>query len=554
MVFCIASTNWKNKASMSIRPSTSDSDIHGNPRHITFAIKLAAFVLLLIPSMIAQAELRATAVIQGDRDGGRIDRHIYGHFAEHLGRCVYDGLWVGEDSPISNVGGVRTDVVEALRRIKIPNLRWPGGCFADDYHWRDGIGPAEDRPRTINMHWGDVIDTNAFGTHEFLNLCELLDCEPYIAGNVGSGTPGEMRNWIEYMTSDSDSELANLRRRNGRDRPWKISFFGVGNENWGCGGNMRPEYYADVYRQFANYCRDFNGNRLTRVASGPSGFDPQWTRVLMGRAARDMQAYSVHFYTHVDYNWPQTGGGKVSATGFGENEWFAVLSECSKMDRLLVETEQIMDEHDPDHRIGLYVDEWGAWYQVELGHPGSGLYQQNSLRDALLAGITLHIFHEHNKRVTMANIAQLANVLQALLLTDGEHLILTPTYHVFEMYKVHQNATRLPIELESPNYEHSGRVIPALSASASRDENGIVHVSITNAHAKQGVHLAVELEGIGVTQVSGRILTAEALDAHNTIEAPQRVEPTPFLDVQIDDGRLNATIPPHSVVVLELRS
>jgi len=515
--------------------------------------RLALVILCMACSTPLVAEtLTATATIYGERDGGLIARHIYGHFAEHLGRCIYDGLWVGRDSSIPNVHGVRSDAIEALRRIRIPNLRWPGGCFADDYHWRDGIGPPADRPQTINIHWGNVGDTNAFGTHEFLNLCELLECEPYIAGNMGSGTPEELRDWIEYMTFDGDSELANLRRQNGRDKPWKVPFIGVGNENWGCGGNMRAEYYADAYRRFSTFCRDLGGNRLTRVASGPSGFDPQWTRVLLDRAAHEMQAYSVHFYTHVDHNWPQSGGGKVSATGFGENEWFAVLSECSKMEQLLVETEQIMDQYDPDRNVDLYVDEWGAWYQVESGHPGSGLYQQNSLRDALLAGITLHIFHEHCDRVRMANIAQLVNVLQSLLLTENDQLILTPTYYVFEMFKVHQGATRLPMDVESPDYTYDSRAIPALSVSASRDQDSVVHVSITNAHPKDRIELSVSLDGVAATRASGRILTGDALDAHNSVQYPQRVRPTTFDHARVVEGKLLATIPAKSVVVITL--
>lgn len=505
------------------------------------------------PNAIAAEPLSATATIDGRRDGGLIDRHIYGHFAEHLGRCIYDGLWVGPGSPIPNVDGVRIDAIEALRRIRIPNLRWPGGCFADDYHWRDGIGPPADRPQTVNIHWGAVVDTNVFGTHEFLNLCELLDCEPYVAGNVGSGSPEELRDWIEYMTFDGDSELANLRRRNGRDKPWSVPFVGVGNENWGCGGDMRPQHYADVYRRFATYCRDFGDNRLTRVASGPSGFDPQSTRVMMQRAARYMQAYSIHFYTHVDHNWPQSGGGKVRATGFGENDWFAVLSECAKMDRLIVETEQIMDEYDPQRKVDLFVDEWGAWYQTDEGHPGSDLYQQNSLRDALLTAITLHIFHEHCDRVRMANIAQLVNVLQSLLLTKDELLILTPTYHVFEMYKVHQNATRLPVEIHAPGYSYGGRTIPAVSVSASRDQESVVHVSITNAQPREAVELEIELQGIDATHSSGRILTGDTLDAHNSAATPQRVQPTTFDDARIVDHRLLATIPAKSVVMVTLK-
>jgi alpha-N-arabinofuranosidase len=519
-----------------------------NCRQLSFAALMAAIALSSFSSVgLAADALEAKAVVRGDKDGGVISRQLYGHFAEHLGRCVYDGIWVGENSNIPNTRGMRTDIVDALKAINIPNLRWPGGCYADDYHWRDGIGPRADRPYTINMHWGQVIDTNAFGTHEFLDLCEQIGAEPYIAGNVGSGSPEEMRDWIEYMTFDGDSKLANLRRQNGREKPWKVKYFGVGNENWGCGGNMRPEYYADVFRRYATFCRDFSGNRLVRVACGPGGIDNNWTRVVMERAGSQMQALSLHFYTV----WPEWRD-KTPATGFGETEWFAMLNECRTMDKVLTDTEEIMDRHDKRKRVELYADEWGAWYRVEEGHPGSGLYQQNSLRDAVLAGITFNIFHEHNERLKMANIAQIVNVLQALILTDEEKMLLTPTYWLFDMYKVHQDATRLPMRLASPDYEFEGKKFPALSASASRDKAGVVHVSLANAHATSGIQLDCELKGVEASSVAGRILTADKLDAHNTFDNPDNVKPADFSGIQLEGNRLTGEIPPHSVVVLTL--
>jgi alpha-N-arabinofuranosidase len=516
-------------------------------RLLAMTFLLSTLMSLMAPSDCRADSLKATATIQGDEEGGEISRHLYGHFAEHLGRCIYDGMWVGEDSPIPNTRGIRNDIVKALRDIQIPNLRWPGGCFADDYHWRDGIGPRDKRPKRVNMHWGQVIDTNEFGTHEFLDLCAQLDCEPYLAGNVGSGTPQEMRDWIEYLTYDGESKLANLRRKNGREEPWKIKYFGVGNENWGCGGNMRPEYYADVYRRFATFCRDYSGNRLTRVACGPGGLDQNWTRVLMDRAAREMQAYSLHYYTV----WPGWNN-KTPATGFGEKQWFAMLSGCLEIERAIREAKEIMDRHDERKRIAIYMDEWGSWYRVEPGHPGYGLYQQNSLRDAVLAGLSLHIFHEHNDRVKMANIAQTVNVLQAMILTEREKMLLTPTYHVFEMYKVHHDATRLPLELQAPDYEFDGRKMTALSLSASRDDAGIVHISAVNAHARDTVRLECELKGVDASQVTGRILTAEKLDAHNTFAEPDRVKPSTYDGASLDGRTLKADVPPRSVVVLRL--
>ncbi|TWT66982.1 Intracellular exo-alpha-L-arabinofuranosidase 2 [Posidoniimonas polymericola] len=514
------------------------------------ATRLATTLLLtfLASSAATQATAgEATAVIRADQEVGKISRHVYGHFAEHLGRCIYDGIWVGKDSSIPNTDGVRNDVFDALKKLEVPNLRWPGGCFADDYHWRDGIGPKDQRPKRINMHWGQVTDTNAFGTHEFLDLCEKLGADAYLAGNVGSGTPDEMRDWLEYMTFDGDSELANLRRQNGREEPWKVPFFGVGNENWGCGGNMRPEYYADLYRRYATYCRNFSGDRITLVACGANGHDANWTKVMTERIGRRMPAISLHYYT-VYPAW----ANKTTATGFGEKEWAAVLSECLRMRSAIGNAEESLDEIDPNNRIGLYVDEWGAWYQNEPGTPGYALYQQNSLRDALLAGITLHIFHEHNDRVRVANIAQVVNVLQAMILTDGDKMLLTPSYHLFEMYRVHHDATRLPVELESPEYSHEGHKLPAVSLSASRSKEGVVNVSIVNAHASEAMDLTCTLEGVDGDQVSGRVLTADKLDAHNTFDAPEVVAPTAFNDAKLDAGKLSVRVPAHSVVVLSV--
>jgi alpha-N-arabinofuranosidase len=514
----------------------------------SICVAMCSLLVLSLATSSGAETLQADAVIEGGMDGGQISRHLYGHFAEHLGRCVYDGIWVGEDSSIPNVRGIRTDIVDALKQIDIPNLRWPGGCYADDYHWRDGIGPRQERPRRVNIHWGGVVDTNAFGTHEFLDLCELIGAEPYIAGNVGSGTPEELRDWIEYMTYDGDSKLANLRRANGREKPWKIKYVGVGNENWGCGGNMRPEYYADLYRRYATFCRDFGDNRLVRVACGPSGFDQNWTRVVMDRAARHMQAYSVHFYTVVP-NWQN----KTPATGFGEEEWFAILHECLQMERAIRESEEVMDRVDPRKRIGMYVDEWGSWYRVEPGHEGYTLYQQNTIRDALLAGLTFHIFHEHNDRVRMANIAQAVNVLQAMILTDGERMLLTPTYHVFEMYKVHHDATRLPVTLTAPDYKLGDKTMPALSLSASRNEEGFIHLSVVNAHASDSVKLTCDLNGVTATAVTGRMLASDKLDGHNTFDQPEQVKPTSFDGASLDGGKLTAEVPPRSVVVLRVK-
>ncbi|MFN3980778.1 MAG: alpha-N-arabinofuranosidase, partial [Caldilinea sp.] len=398
-----------------------------------------------------------------------IDRNIYGHFSEHLGRCIYEGFWVGEDSPIPNVRGIRSDVVTALRKIKAPVLRWPGGCFADEYHWMDGIGPREQRPTMVNTHWGGVVENNHFGTHEFMDLCDQIGCEPYICGNVGSGTVQEMSQWVEYITFDGKSPMADLRRANGRNEPWKLKYFGVGNENWGCGGRMTPEYYADLYRRYALYARDYGDNKLYRIACGASGDDYHWTEVLMAKAgdARtprscQMDGLALHYYTSVK-RLPD-GSREGSATVFDETGWIEIVSKALFMDELVRKHGTIMDKYDPDKKVAMIVDEWGTWYAVEPGTHPRFLYQQNTMRDAIAAAVTLDIFNKHADRVRMANIAQTVNVLQALVLTQQEKMLLTPTYHVFDLYAAHQDATLVPVDIQSERYQHADYSVPAISA------------------------------------------------------------------------------------------
>jgi len=491
-----------------------------------------------------------TLTINADLGKQTINPHIYGHFAEHLGRCIYGGIWVGEDSPVPNTRGIRNDIVAALRQLNIPNLRWPGGCFADEYHWQDGIGPREDRPTMVNTHWGGVTENNHFGTHEFMDLCEQLGCEPYICGNVGSGTVSEMQQWVEYITFDGRSPMADLRRNNGRQEPWRLKYWGVGNENWGCGGNMRAEYYADEYRRYQTYVRNFGANVIYKIACGPNGADYHWTEVLMQQALRRgtryiMDGLSLHFYT----SFREAGH---SATQFDEGGWFAVLQKALLMDELVSKHATIMDRYDPEKQVGLMVDEWGTWYPVEPGTNPGFLYQQNSLRDALVAGLTLNIFNQHSDRVRMANIAQTINVLQAMILTEEEKMILTPTYHVFEMYKVHQGATLLPLDLDCDPYQFGQAAIPAVSASASRDQAGQVHLTLCNLNPQETISLSGQIRGLSASSVSGRILTAAEITAHNTFDQPDTVQPAPFAGASLTQAGLSITLPAKSVVVLSL--
>nr|WP_144928486.1 alpha-N-arabinofuranosidase [Paenibacillus bovis] len=490
-------------------------------------------------------------VINTDVEKGTINKNIYGHFAEHLGRGIYEGIWVGEDSEIPNTNGVRNDVLEALKNINIPVLRWPGGCFADEYHWKDGIGPRENRKRMINTHWGGVVEDNSFGTHEFMMLCEMLGAEPYICGNVGSGTVQEMSEWVEYMTFDGESPMANLRRENGREEPWKLKYFGVGNENWGCGGNMRPEYYADLYRRYQTYVRNYGDNRIYKIAGGANVDDYNWTEVLMKNAHRFMDGLSLHYYTIPGDFWK----GKGSATDFPEAEWFITLKKALHMDTLIQRHSTIMDKYDPKKRIGMIIDEWGTWFDPEPGTNPGFLYQQNTIRDALVAGIHFNIFHKHADRVQMANIAQTVNVLQAMILTEGEKMILTPTYHVFDMFKVHQDATLLAVDAQVNEYEFDGEALPQTSVSASKDKDGKVHISLCNLDHQNSADLQFDLRGMDLeaASVTGTILTANEMNAHNTFEQPNNVKPVDFSDVKIDGQSLSVSLPPMSVVVLAVQ-
>jgi alpha-L-arabinofuranosidase len=495
-----------------------------------------------------EAMKMAKIIINTDIKKGKINKNIYGHFSEHLGRCIYEGIWVGKDSPIPNTDGIRNDVTAALKDMKIPVLRWPGGCFADEYHWKDGTGQYETRKRMLNTHWGGVVENNHFGTHEFFRLCELLDAEPYICGNVGSGTVQEMQEWVEYMTFDGESPMTNMRKVNGRKEPWNLTYFGVGNENWGCGGNMRPEYYADLYRRYSCYVRNFNGNKVFKIACGPNEDNYHWTEVLMSEAGKYMDGLSLHYYTLPTGEWSKKG----SATEFNESGWFSTLKKTLRMDELITKHDTIMTKFDPEKRIGLVVDEWGTWYDVEPGTNPGFLYQQNSLRDALVAGINLNIFNSHCDRVQMANIAQMVNVLQAVILTDGEKMILTPTYYVLNMYKVHQNAELLMLELDCPEYTYSGDGIPQLSASASMDHEGRIHISLCNLSPNNSIDLKCELRGSTVSKVTGKILTSSQMQTCNTFEAPGSVKPAAFKEAALENGNLNMTLPSKSVVVLEV--
>ena len=474
-----------------------------------------------------------------------INREIYGNFSEHLGRCIYGGIYVGEDSDIPNIEGFRKDVVEAFRQIKLPVLRWPGGCFADTYHWQDGIGEKSSRKKMVNVHWGGLVEDNSFGTHEFMRFCELVGCEPYIAGNLGSGTVEELSNWIEYMTFDGISPMAELRKRNGREQPWKLKYLGIGNENWGCGGSMRPEYYSDLYRRYASYCRNYGGNELFKVACGPNAYDYDWTEAIMKQIGPwNMNGISLHYYTVPRGDWNHKG----SSTDFSDTDYYDTLRETLRIEELVTRHSAIMDRYDPEHKVGLIVDEWGTWFDVEPDTNPGFLYQQNTMRDAIVAAVNLNIFNEHSDRVIMANIAQAVNVLQAVLLTEGMKTVKTPTYHVFDLYKEHQDSELIYSHAENADASEN---VPAISHSASINERGEVLLTLSNASLTEGYTLDIGAAFESISGAQGRILTGE-VHSHNTFDAPENVVIKP-LDVSVSNGRAKVTLPPCSVAAVTIK-
>lgn len=505
------------------------------------------FLSIAALSQLVAQQKEVTITLHADQAKNTISKHIYGHFAEHLGACIYGGLWVGEDSPIPNMQGYRLDVLEALKKLAIPNLRWPGGCFADEYHWMDGIGPKDQRPKMVNNWWGGTVEDNSFGTHEFLNLCEMLGCEPYLSGNVGSGSVEEMAKWVEYITSEGDSPMANLRRKNGREKPWKVKFFGVGNESWGCGGNMTPEYYSDLYRRYATYCRDFDGNKLFKIASGASDYDYKWTEVLMKNVGRRMHGLSLHYYTVKSWG----DGKKGAATDFTEDDYYWTIGKCLEIEEVLLKHMEIMDKYDAEKRIGLMVDEWGTWFNVEPGTNPGFLYQQNTMRDAFVAALTLNVFNKYPERIQMANIAQIVNVLQSMILTKEDKMVVTPTYHVFDMYKVHQDATYIPMDIVSDTREIREKQIPVVSASASEKE-GIISFTLANIDLESERKITINLPDSKMKKVTGSILTSASIADHNAFEQPDVVHPQVFSGASIQSGKLTVSLPAKSIVVVRV--
>ncbi|MFP5391210.1 MAG: alpha-N-arabinofuranosidase [Gammaproteobacteria bacterium] len=507
---------------------------------------IIALSLALAGGYAAAASVNVS--IDATQSGPVINKNVYGQFAEHLGTGIYEGMWVGPQSKIPNTKGWRNDVVGALKDLHAPLVRWPGGCFADEYHWKDGIGPRNKRPTKVNTNWGGVEESNAVGTHEFFDLVEMLGADAYVNGNLGSGSVQEMSEWIEYMTSDSKSSLANLRRKNGRDKPFKVAYFAIGNEAWGCGGNMSPDYYADLYRNYNSFLKAPQHLRPKMIASGGNDNDTKWTEVLSARLKGQTEAISFHYYTIPTGKWE----GKGAATGFAENEWMSTLRNTLRMDQLIKQNVAVLDKNDPQKKIGFYVDEWGTWYDVEKGTNTGFLFQNNTLRDAVVAALNFNIFHAHADRVQMTNIAQMVNVLQAMIITDKDKMLLTPTYYAYQMYVPFQDATSLPTEVsDTAPYKLGEITIPGVSASSARGKDGKVYVALVNTNPGQPVDVNLDVKGSTVTSASGKVLTAEQMDAHNTWKAPQAIKPAAY-SAKANGGKLTLALPAKSVVVVAL--
>ena len=519
-------------------------------------LAVCLFVLPLISCLPAGATDQAHLSIDASRAGAKIDRNLFGQFAENLGHGLYEGIWVGPDSPIPNTRGIRNDVVAALQALRVPNVRWPGGCFADEYHWRNGIGPAARRPATINAAWGDVVDTNSFGTHEFMDFLQQIGSEAYVSVNVGSGTPREAAEWLEYMTAGQPTSLEKERAANAHPDPYKVGFLGIGNESWGCGGNMTADYYLSQLKIYSHFVRNDNPgqqgqNHMLKIAVGPGVAETEWTETIMkGWQGHDwswnIDGLSLHWYT-VPNGWPPS----TPSTGFGIEDYAKALKSTLFMEELLRKQETVMDKYDPQKKVALAVDEWGAWHAPLPGTNPHFLVQQNSLTDAILATLNLNIFARHADRVRMANIAQMINVLQSMILTDKEKMVLTPTYYIYKMYVPFEDATFIPVALDAGRYTHGTIDLPRVDALAARDSSGKLWLEITNVDPEKPIDIGAEISGGAVRSATAETLTASAVDSVNTFAAPNTVVPKP-ISVKIEGSKLALTVGPKSVTVISL--
>jgi len=526
----------------------------GSPLVCSLFASLTLLVVAMTVPVAAAQKIQLSVDVS--KPGAKIDRNIFGQFAEHLGHGVYEGIWVGPDSKIPNTRGIRNDVVAALKALKVPDVRWPGGCFADEYHWRKGIGPQ--RTVTLNPNWGGVIEPNTFGTHEFMDFLDQIGAEAYLSVNVGSGTPQEAAEWLEYLTTAQPTTLAKERAANGHPAPYKIAFLGIGNESWDCGGNMTPDYYLSQLKTYSRFVRNFNpaqqdNQQMLKIAVGPGGGESrwiEWTEAVMKAYQShtwswDMNGLSMHSYTVV--KWPPS----YASVGFGETEYAQILKSTLEMNDLVAKHSAIMDKYDPQKKVALVVDEWGGWYAPLPGSIPGFLVQQNSLRDAILAALNLNIFAQHADRVRMANIAQMINVLQAMILTDKEKMVLTPTYYVYKMYVPFQDATFVPVSIDAGTYTHDGITLPRIAAIAAKDKAGKLSLAITNVDPNRPAEIEISLAGVNAKSAAGEMLTASKVDSVNTFDAPNTVVPKP-VSAKAQDGKLTFKLEPKSVTIVAI--
>ncbi|MGC1424967.1 MAG: alpha-L-arabinofuranosidase C-terminal domain-containing protein [Terracidiphilus sp.] len=522
------------------------------------ARRVLAFFCLL--ALYSSAPLMAADTIHlsvdASKPGAKIDRNIFGQFAENLGHGLYEGIWVGPDSSIPNTRGIRNDVVAALKELKVPNVRWPGGCFADQYHWRKGIGPRDKRPATVNSAWGDVIDTNAFGTDEFMDFIQQIGSTPYVSVNVGSGTTQEAAEWLEYMTAAAPTALAKERAANGHPEPYKVGFLGLGNESWDCGGAMTPDYYVSLMKVYSRFVINMNPaqrskDQMLKIAVGPGTPDATWTEAVMQAWKKhtwawDINGVSLHWYT-VPNGWPPS----TPSEKFGLDDYVKTIKSTLFMDEFLRKQEAVMDRYDPEKKVTLSVDEWGAWHAPLTGSNPAFLVQQNSVRDAILASLNLNIFARHADRVRMANIAQMINVLQAMILTDKEKMVLTPTYYVFKMYVPFQDATFIPVTFDAGTYAHGSVILPHVDAIAAKGADGKLLLEITDLDAESPATIDVDVAGIVAKSAKAETLTGVAVDSINTFDSPSTVVPKPTA-VKVQNGKLSLTVASRSVTVISI--
>lgn len=505
-------------------------------------VAAAASAVPLIPSMAFGEPAAKTqhVLVHPEWAIGTIRPEFHGHFAEHLGSCVYGGLWVGKDSPIPNINGYRKQAVEYLKELGVPVLRWPGGCYADDYHWRDGIGPVAQRPKRVNIHWGGYVEDGSFGTHEFIGLCRLIGAEPYLAGNVGSGTPEEMRNWVEYCNMPKGSTLSDERARNGSPDPFKVRYWGVGNESWGCGGWMKPEVYADHYRRFSVYLRQYGDTEPMLIASGPNGNDARWTRGFMDRLDGGIPGgISMHYYE----------GGKDAPLKFSADNVAEQLAIFKKVEEAIIQQRAILDGYREGSKVALVLDEWGVWDQIpEADEKRNGaLWQQSTVRSAVAAGLGLNMFNRQADKLFMCNIAQIVNVLQSLLLTDGpegKNCVRTTTYHAFSLFKAHRSNTSVHTE-----YDDTSKT--GLSVSASKKDGDLV-LSFVNPRHDLDMDVECTLRGVTGKSASAQILHDADWNACNDFDNPDRVVPKPH-PVVVEGTRVGIALPRLSVATVVVK-